>query len=139
MPTLHATIFRGGGDGRTGWVSTSQVEEILRIRPWAIRLEMTDNALNVNNGAEVDWVINQLEQHCIIWAEVLEVWRYGDPSSRNRLSIVGSDIRAQLEQWVLDTRSRPEYQNMGYPLLQHITCNEHHVLSYQGSLIIDYS
>ena len=80
-----------GAEGETGWMFTDQVDIILAFKPMpkAIRLEISDNALYVNDGAEVGQVISQLQEHYIIYNNILQVWRYGDPTSRARLFVVG--------------------------------------------------
>ena len=66
-----------------------QTKIIIRLMPMAIRLEMTDNAINVNDGAKVKTVVKTLRAHYCINFEILKVWDYGDPSFRKRLFIVG--------------------------------------------------
>ena len=78
-----------GDEGETGWMFTAQTEKILQIQPSAIRLEMSDNAVNVHGGREVTQVVQALKQHYIITADVIPVWRYGDSTSRKRLFIIG--------------------------------------------------
>ena len=78
-----------GGGGTTGWMFVKQTEVILKLMPMAIRLEMTNNAMEVNDAAEVKEVIKSLSKYYTIKYEILSVWDYGDASFRKRLSIVG--------------------------------------------------
>ena len=81
--------YSHGRDGDTGWMFTSQVEVIKRQNPRAFCLEMTSNAINVHGGSEVDEVITSLCDKFVVYYDLLDVWRYGDPTSRKRLFIVG--------------------------------------------------
>ena len=79
-----------GGEGSTGWMFVQQAAIILQIKPKTIRLEMSDYALEVNNGREVKDVISQLLTLYFLYADILQVWQYGDISNRARLFIVGT-------------------------------------------------
>jgi site-specific DNA-cytosine methylase len=79
-----------GGEGSTGWMFVQQAAIILQIKPKTIRLEMSDYALEVNNGREVKDVISQLSILYFLYADILQVWQYGDISNRARLFIVGT-------------------------------------------------
>jgi site-specific DNA-cytosine methylase len=78
-----------GQYGKTGWMFIEQVKIILKLLPLAIRLEISDFAWQVNDGAEVKWVLKQLRVHYCIKHKIVEVWRHGDVSSRRRLIIIG--------------------------------------------------
>ena len=54
-----------GEDGKTGWAFVKQTEELNKLQPNAICLEMVDNAINVHNGREVRKVITELEKNYI--------------------------------------------------------------------------
>ena len=66
-----------------------QAKVILARDPKAFCLEMTDNAIDIHQGKEIDSVINQLSKNYTVHYNILQVWHYGDPSSRRRLFIVG--------------------------------------------------
>ena len=78
-----------GQHGETGWMFTAQVPIILKIKPKAIRLEISDHAISVNNGKEVEEVVKGLRQLYYIKVELIPVWIHGDPTARRRLFIVG--------------------------------------------------
>jgi site-specific DNA-cytosine methylase len=82
-----------GSKGDTGWMFVKQTEIILSKRPQVFRLEISDNAPNVNAGKDVDAVITALSDKYVIYKRMIEVWRFGDPSNRKRLFIVGVDKR----------------------------------------------
>ena len=57
--------------------------------PKCFCFEISDNAVNVDGGNEVRKVKARLEERCILFCKRLVVWRYGDPSTRKRLFMVG--------------------------------------------------
>ena len=67
-----------------------QAAIFLRIKLKTIRLEMSDYAIEVNGGREVKEVINQLSTLYFLYADIPQVWQYGDISDRARLFIVGT-------------------------------------------------
>ena len=50
----------------------------LRIKPNTIRLEMSDYVIEVNGGREVKEDISQLSILHFLYADILQVWQYGD-------------------------------------------------------------
>ena len=78
-----------GGQGETGWMFVEQAKVLLQLQPWAICLEISDNATNVNQGDEVKAVTVALEVAYVMYARMIQVWRHGDPSNRTRLFMVG--------------------------------------------------
>ena len=78
-----------GRFGETGWMLVDQVRMILQLMPLVVRLEISDFAWQVNGGEEVKCVLKQLREHYVIKHKILEVWDYGDVSTRTRLIIVG--------------------------------------------------
>ena len=80
---------KDGSKGKTGWMFVKQVEVILAIRPLMFRLEMTNNAVNINGGEDVKSVIRQLQVQYNVQQDTLRVWDYGDPSFRARIFIIG--------------------------------------------------
>ena len=77
-----------GGQGESGWMFIKQVDILLQLRPWAICLEIPDNAVNVNEGKEVAEVTVALEVAYVVHARLIQVRKYGDPSNRTRLFMV---------------------------------------------------
>ena len=84
-----------GENGDTGWMFVKQVDEILEKRPWAFRLEVQINALNINGGAAVERVTTLLGQKYVIHMRKIAMWRLGDASNRKRLFIVGFDKKLE--------------------------------------------
>jgi len=80
-----------GEDGETGWMFVEQTRVILKKRPQAFRLEISDFAMNIDDGAGVKKVVAALESRYVIRQRIIQVWRHGDPSNRKRLFIVGCD------------------------------------------------
>ena len=82
---------------------------------------MVPNALHVNGGAEVTLVKSTLSKHYHVHESVLECWRHGDPSVRQRLFIVA--LRRDLfseEDWtwpeqVLDETCYPIARDIAVP------------------------
>ena len=78
-----------GADGETGWMFVKQAEVIEQQRPWAFCLEISDYAEEVHDGREMKKVHTQLSRHYVVKQRKLAVWRYGDPSNRKRIFMVG--------------------------------------------------
>ena len=57
---LFQEIRRGETTRPTGWVFVQQTKIIIKMQPKKIRLEISDNAINVNGGSEVNNVIPHL-------------------------------------------------------------------------------
>jgi hypothetical protein len=92
--TNWARSGKGDGiQGETGWMFVKQTEVILNKMPQAFRLEISDNALNVDKGKAVKLVTQQLEAKYALYQRLIEMWRFGDPSNRKRLFIIGFDLR----------------------------------------------
>jgi site-specific DNA-cytosine methylase len=70
-----------------------QTEVILSKMPQVFRLEISDNASNVNDGKDIQKVLAALEGKFVLYQRLIEMWRFGDPSNRKRLFIVGVDKR----------------------------------------------
>ena len=66
-----------------------QIETILHLLPKICRLEMVPTALDVNNGYEVRKLVSELSKKYTVHADIIECWRYGDPTARTRLIIIG--------------------------------------------------
>ena len=78
-----------GADGSSGWMFLEQGSVILKILPLAFCLEMTDNAIWIHNGTEVNQLIETLQTEYKSHYNLIQMWRHGDPTSRRRLIIVG--------------------------------------------------
>jgi len=50
---------------------------------------MSDFAFQVNEGHEVQLVQKVMEHEYVLYSKILQVWKFGDPSNRKRLFIVG--------------------------------------------------
>ena len=68
---------------------TAQTVIIMQLQPSAIRLEISDHAIKVHEGGEVNRVVNILKQCYIITTRIIPVWWYGDCTTRQRLFIIG--------------------------------------------------
>ena len=78
----------GRGEGsRTGWMYTAQGQCILDLQPDVVCLEQVAHIMKVDKSA-VDELITQLETHYVVHCAIVNVWRYGDVSNRERLMIV---------------------------------------------------
>ena len=78
-----------GSNGKTGWMFVAQVDVIMKALPWAVCLEISDYATEVNNGDEVVAVKTALEEAYVVYVKLIAVWKHGDPSNRRRLFMVG--------------------------------------------------
>ena len=81
----------GGGEGMTGWMFIRQTEVILSKMPQIFRLEISDNAQNVDEGKAILMVVSALESKYVIYQRLIEVWKFGDPSNKKLIFIVGID------------------------------------------------
>ena len=88
-PDYSRSGSKKGRHGKTGWMFVDQVDEILKIRPICFRLEISDYIWQINNGEEIKKVLNRLRKFYDVKHVILDVWKYGDVSSRRRLIIVG--------------------------------------------------
>ena len=62
-----------GDSGSTGWMFVQQAALILRIKAKTTRLEMSDYAIEVNNGREVQDVVSQLSTIYHLYAAIIPV------------------------------------------------------------------
>ena len=85
----HAGGKSPGSSGKTGWQFVAQVEKISQKNPVVFLIEMVANVLQVNDGMEVDTVVEATSQDYVVHQQVLSVAQYGDCSNRKRLFIVG--------------------------------------------------
>ena len=79
---------------------------------------MVPSALEVNDGAEVRFVLESLAIHYKVYADVLDCWRYGDPTARSRLFIIAlrKDVFHDVE-WVWPDHA---CDNSWYPIARDI-------------------
>lgn len=75
--------------GKTGNMYVDQCDLIETVQPKSICLEMVANALEVNGGTEVQVILHRLSKLYHIHHAIVQMWRYGDPSNRQRFIIVG--------------------------------------------------
>ena len=80
---------RTGSQGDTGWMFKQQTEVLLTVHPDIFVLEMVANAVNINDGYEVQYGIDKMSRQYHVKHETLRVNDYGDASNRERLFIVG--------------------------------------------------
>ena len=115
-----------GDTGSTGWMFVQQVALILRIKAKTIRLEMSDYAIEVNDGREVRDVISQLSTIYNLYASIIHVWQHGDISNRSRLFIVGtlkadteadymSDIKFEFPEPTISAANAGTYRTIAVP------------------------
>ena len=84
---------KSGENGETGWMFVEQTKVILKKMPNSFRLEISDYAPQVDEGAAVEKVVKALEGKYVIYKRILQMWRFGDPSNRKRLFLIGFDKR----------------------------------------------
>jgi hypothetical protein len=103
-----------------------QTALILRIKAKPIRLEMSDYAVEVNNGREVQDVVSQLSTIHHLYAAIIPVWQHGDISNRSRLFIVGtleadtkadymSDIKFKFQEPTISAAEAGTYRMIAVP------------------------
>ena len=70
-------------------MSVQQADVINNVESWVFCLEISANALFVNNGSEVKTVRNKLGHKYVVKSKIIRVWQHGDPRNRQRLFMVG--------------------------------------------------
>ena len=89
-PDYAALGKRMGYRGKKGGdLFVDQLDLIEHLMPYVVCLEMVPTALKVNKGWEVQTVIETLSKKYNVTSEVIQCWRYGDVSARERLMIIG--------------------------------------------------
>ena len=63
-----------GAEGQTGWMFVEQMKIILAVLPLTFRLEMSDNAQQINGGKEVQQIQDEASLQYFTRKEVLRVW-----------------------------------------------------------------
>ena len=81
--------MQGSGGKKGGELFVEQLESIFALNPKVVRLEMVPSVETVNDGKELKLVLETLSERYRVHHKVLEMWRYGDPTTRQRLFIVG--------------------------------------------------
>lgn len=77
-----------GADDPEGQLFTWQGKWIRDIEPDIAVIEQTDNAMEINDGADVDMLVSELEKTYVVHKYLIPVWCFGDVSSRVRLIII---------------------------------------------------
>ncbi len=120
--------MQGSGGTKGGDLFVKQMEPILRIRPKVVRLEMVPSVETVNDGAELELVLGALREHYHVHHKVLEVWRYGDPTTRRRLFIIGlRKDHFPTNEWELPTHT---YADQCYPVPRDLAAHDYQVHPY---------
>ena len=119
-----------GEDGETGWMFVQQTKIIIKMQLKIFRLEISDNAINVNGGSEVNKVIAHLNTKYHVQWDILKVRSYGDPTNRARLFIVGTrrDITADTN--LKDIRfefPEPQFCGKNVPTIRMLTLKDEEV------------
>ena len=84
---------RKGQHGKTGWMFVQQTEQILRVQPDAVVLDMVANATQIHGGKALRSVCKDSGSAYMIRVRKLRVRDYGDESNRERLFVVGMHKR----------------------------------------------
>ena len=104
---------KGSGGDKGGDLYLEQLLFIAHHRPKCCRLEMTPTALDTNDGMEVKFIHDKLaELDYVVYSDIIDCFRYGDPTSRRRLMIIAirSDIDAKSRwTWPAETFSSEFY------------------------------
>ena len=75
--------------GDSGWMFGASASVILCISPDSFIIEQSGNTPNVNSGQELWNLLEELSSEYDIAADVKKLWRWGDPTNRERLFVVG--------------------------------------------------
>ena len=115
----------GCGGTQGGELFLEQLEPILTLRPKIVRLEMVPSIRTVNNGEELGLVREALSAHYHVHEKVIECWRYGDASVRQRLFLVAlrRDLFSQSDfSWPI-----PVFNDESYPIARDIAVTDDEV------------
>ena len=89
-PDYAALGKRMGYRGKKGGdLFVDQIDLIDHLKPYVVCLEMVPTALKVNQGWEIKTVLESLSKEYKVTSEVIQCWRYGDVSTRERIMIIG--------------------------------------------------
>ena len=80
-PNYSLSGNRKGEDGETGWMFVQQTKIIIKKQPKIFRLEISDYAIEVNGGSEVNKVIAHLNTKYHVQWKIIKVRSYGDPTN----------------------------------------------------------
>ena len=78
-----------GGDDDSRWMFTRLPDPILKLQPESFLITILDNVYNIHDGVELSSIKQNLKGKYTLFESVLPVWKYGDPTARNWLHIVG--------------------------------------------------
>ena len=113
LGSRQGRLGQKGGD-----LFCEQVYIIKKLKPKVIRLEMVKTAIEVNDGYELEWVMDNLSHDYKIYSKLIKVWRYGDPSARERIFIMGlrrdcfEGVEWEWPKEILDECSAPTAQDI---------------------------
>jgi len=122
-PNYSRSGDHSGEDGETGWMFVRQTEIILKVKPKVFRLEVSDYATQVHSGREVNKVHAALSTMYHIHTDILAVRKYGDPTNRARLFMVGTrrDLTAANElQDIKFKFPEPTFSDADTPTIRHL-------------------
>ena len=78
-----------GSHGKTGWMWTAVFDWVIACKPKAFLSEQSDNAINVNHGADLALIREKVADLYVVHVFVVPLAQYGVPSHRARLFLVG--------------------------------------------------
>ncbi|OUT55772.1 MAG: hypothetical protein CBB71_19130 [Rhodopirellula sp. TMED11] len=111
---------KDGGKGDTGWMFIESAYTILEIAPDSFIIEQSGNTPHINGGAEMMEVCDILRRDYNLSLKVHKFWRYGDPTNRERLLIVGIHKRVKggefvWPEYIYDEDNAPTYRDIMVP------------------------
>ena len=80
---------KGSAGEKGGECYTQQGKWLCVYGSDVVILEQTANARNINGGKDVDALKTELSKSYVVYDKDIDVWKYGDPTSRKRLYIIG--------------------------------------------------
>lgn len=78
-----------GSRGKTGWMWTAVFDWVIACKPKAFLSEQSDNAINVNHGADLALIREKVADLYVVHVFVVPLAQYGVPSHRARLFLLG--------------------------------------------------
>ena len=111
---------RQGGHGDTGWMFAESANTILDISPDAFAIEQSGNIPRVNGGEELLQLCDTLRADYELTLKVHKLWKWGDPTNRERLIIVGTHKRVkggkfEWPEYEFDELNAPTYRDIMVP------------------------
>jgi site-specific DNA-cytosine methylase len=117
FPCLDYTSLghKQGTNGDTGYMYVEQARLILRLSPDVAIIEQTDGVLEIDDGRAARDLITRLTEQYYVHYQTVEVWRYGDVSSRRRFIIIAAHRRLgeAAKQYTFPT---PVYNDNRHPI-----------------------